>query len=137
MQEPSFNPVFQDLLDRILEILLGSWPDDSFPGEQGIDFRSEDFAVLNAAVLYSNTHVLYFAVGVEIAEGNPNWLYYNFQFQTNAGQLVFRYDNSEHYPWLPYFPHHKHTGLARTVEPVRRPSIHQIAREIAAYLEHR
>ena len=34
---------------------------------------------------------------------------YAYHLQDSTGQLVFRYDNTGHFPKLPGFPHHKHT----------------------------
>lgn len=35
---------------------------------------------------------------------------YSYHYQEANKNLIFRYDNAEHYPELENFPHHKHIG---------------------------
>ncbi|MBT3603312.1 MAG: hypothetical protein HN521_09625 [Candidatus Latescibacteria bacterium] len=44
---------------------------------------------------------------------------YVYHYQNTAEELIFRYDNTRHFPDLPNFPHHKHTPTAvvSTTEP--------------------
>lgn len=59
---------------------------------------------------------------------------YVYHYQTAAGGLVFRYDNSPHYPDLPGAPHHKHVGDA-TVISTAPPDLAQVLAEIATLIE--
>lgn len=34
---------------------------------------------------------------------------YAYHYQGHNGQLIFRHDNTRHFPSLPSFPHHRHT----------------------------
>jgi hypothetical protein len=34
---------------------------------------------------------------------------YVYHYQGPEDKLIFRYDNTRHFPNLPNFPHHKHT----------------------------
>ncbi|MBI3901761.1 MAG: hypothetical protein HY306_02260 [Nitrosomonadales bacterium] len=43
-----------------------------------------------------------------VENGVLNTLGYRYHLQNAAGELVFRYDNSPHFPGLPSSPHHKH-----------------------------
>lgn len=53
---------------------------------------------------------------------------YTYHYQSESGDLVFRYDNAPHYPDLSTNPHHKHIGS--TVEPTVPPDLSDVLREI-------
>lgn len=57
---------------------------------------------------------------------------YVYHYQSADGVLLFRYDNSPHYPNLATFPHHKHVGAgdSEIVEAARPPSLIEVLREI-------
>jgi hypothetical protein len=55
-------------------------------------------------------------------------LRYAYHYQNELGELIFRYDNSPHYPNIPTYPHHKHIGSA--VVPTPAPDLSRILREI-------
>ena len=46
---------------------------------------------------------------------------YRYHFQDNKNKIIFRYDNTPHYPGLKSFPHHKHTRI--NVISTAKPSI--------------
>jgi hypothetical protein len=46
---------------------------------------------------------------------------YRYHFQDENSQLIFRYDNTPHFPELPNFPHNKHYPIG--AEPSTSPSI--------------
>jgi len=52
---------------------------------------------------------------------------YRYHFQDKQNNLVFRYDNTPHFPGLEGFPHHKH--LPDIVAGVEEPSIFEIIEE--------
>jgi hypothetical protein len=57
---------------------------------------------------------------------------YVFHYQSADGALIFRYDNSPHYPDLPTFPSHKHT--ADGVIAAEAPDLAAVLREIDGIL---
>lgn len=61
---------------------------------------------------------------------------YVYHYQLANGHLVFRYDNSPHYPELSSFPHHKHTGKldGEHVEPAWPPTLVQVLHEVDSLL---
>jgi len=128
------NLQIQDLFDSILTILLLAHPESGSQVSQRTRFREDDFGVLEARITYANGYHLTARLGVSVESGNPEWEYYSFHFQKASGDLVFRYDNSRHYPDLSSFPHHKHLGPEGEVEASAQPTVHQIAREIAEHL---
>ena len=50
-----------------------------------------------------------------------------YHLQRAGGELVFRYDNTPHFPDLPSFPHHKH--LRDAVVASRKPGLLDVLRE--------
>jgi hypothetical protein len=64
---------------------------------------------------------------------------YAYHYQTADGALLFRYDNSPHYPEIETFPHHKHvgTGASELITPARPPDLIAVLREIETMLAAR
>jgi len=56
-----------------------------------------------------------------VTEGEIKHLGYRYHFQDAQNKLVFRYDNTPHFPKLKSFPNHKHTQS--DVEASNKPSI--------------
>ena len=61
---------------------------------------------------------------------------YVYHYQSAHGILLFRYDNSPHYPDLAAFPNHKHVNIEEheTVEPAQPPSLIEVLHEIEGLL---
>jgi len=57
---------------------------------------------------------------------------YRYHFQDGANQLLFRYDNTPHFPALSTFPHHRH--LKNEVFPASKPSLANVLDEMEAFL---
>ncbi len=55
-----------------------------------------------------------------VVAGQFKRLNYRYHFQDSQNNLVFRYDNTPHFPNLENFPHHKH--LSNTVISSEEPS---------------
>jgi hypothetical protein len=65
---------------------------------------------------------------------------YVYHHQTAEGQLIFRYDNSPHYPDIATFPHHKHVAVGsgkELIESANPPTLLEVLREIEALLSSR
>ena len=52
---------------------------------------------------------------------------YAYHYQDSNKQLIFRYDNTRHFPDLPNFPHHKH--LSSEVISVEEVDLEDVIRE--------
>jgi len=65
--------------------------------------------------------------------GHVRHLGYRYHFQDGQNNLVFRYDNTPHFPGLENFPHHKH--LPDKVAAAEQPSILKVIEE-ARLLDH-
>jgi hypothetical protein len=62
-----------------------------------------------------------------IFEGVIRHLGYRYHFQDKGKNLVFRYDNTPHFPNLKSYPHHKH--LKEEVIATDKPPIFRVIRE--------
>ena len=62
---------------------------------------------------------------------------YVYHYQRADGALVFRYDNTAHYPGLPNAPHHKHDGGEENVVSAQAPDLAAVIREIEDLLTTR
>ncbi|MEA1884874.1 MAG: DUF6516 family protein [Thermotogota bacterium] len=62
-----------------------------------------------------------------VEAGHIRHLGYRYHFQNSQNILVFRYDNTPHFPEINSFPHHKH--LKDNVVAVDKPSILKVIEE--------
>ena len=68
---------------------------------------------------------------VIVHESQLEHLNYRYHFQDSDNQLIFRYDNTPHYPHLEHFPEHKHTSDG--IVGAKRPGIRELLKEIRRY----
>ena len=112
-------------------ILLDVSPLSEVVIEPEVETFQSDYARFEAEIGFPGDYRLSVNLAVDFSGGDPIWQHYSFHYASRAGSCVFRYDNARHYPALPFFPHHKHVGLLEEVEPSPRPSIRQVADDIA------
>ena len=89
-------------------------------------------ANLRIRVRFSKGQLLELNEAVTVEDENLKHLAYRYHFQDENNQLIFRYDNTPHFPNLETFPHHKH--LPKEVTSAHKPSITETIREIKEYL---
>ena len=91
----------------------------------GVKFRSE--------VSFYDSSRLSVAEQLEpIGPRDFNRVVYKFHYQDKNGNLIFRYDNSPHYPHLSTFPAHKHIG--NTIIEAEPPDLNDVLAEIGAII---
>ena len=81
---------------------------------------TEEHSILDACVrFYDDSRLFVFEDSGYTEEGQIIQSEYSFHYQHAGGTLIFRYDNSPHFPNLPTFPAHKHTpdGVIRAPAP--------------------
>ena len=78
-------------------------------------------------VRFPNGYMLEWNEAVTAQKGNVDHLAYRYHFQDRDNNLIFRYDNTPHFPHIETFPHHKH--LADSVIAVNRPSVFDVLNE--------
>ena len=82
---------------------------------------------LRIRVRFPSGHMLELNEAVIVEEGQFMHLGYRYHFQDKQNNLVFRYDNTPHFPGLEGFPHHKH--FPDKVSGVEEPSILNVIQE--------
>ncbi|MBI1880544.1 MAG: hypothetical protein HYR94_20395 [Chloroflexi bacterium] len=70
---------------------------------------------------------------IDTEPGYPEILRYSYTY-LKGDEHIFRYDNAPHYPDLPTFPHHKHTGPNEIPQASEKPPLSQVLKEIEQIL---
>ena len=82
---------------------------------------------LRVRVRFRSGHLLELNEAIIGEAGHIGHMGYRYHFQDAQNNLVFRYDNTPHFPGLETFPHHKH--LPAEVAVVEQPSILKVIEE--------
>ena len=93
---------------------------------------------LRIRVRFAGGHLLELTEAVSVVgEETPELsdLGYRYHFQDELRSLIFRYDNTPHFPGLDSFPHHKHVG--DTVVSSHKPTIPEVVQEMKGFLQVR
>ena len=88
---------------------------------------------LRIRVRFPSGHLLEWNEAVIAVEDHVEHLAYRYHFQDMGNTLLFRYDNTPHFPDLRTFPNHKH--LPDDVIPSDRPSVSEVLNEVIAALK--
>ncbi len=94
-----------------------------------LDKRSSYEGFIRGDLVLENNSLLHFREYVNLRL-NEHRLMYAYQYMMPDNQLVFRYDNAEHYQGISTFPHHKHEGSERNVVAANAPTLAQVLAEI-------
>jgi hypothetical protein len=73
------------------------------------DKRSTYIGFIRGSIYFLDGSLLHLREFVDVEYGSERYMY-AYHYQRSDGALVFRYDNTPHFPHLPTFPHHKHEG---------------------------
>lgn len=93
------------------------------------DKRSPTAGYIRGDVYFLDDSLLHFREFVNTQFGVERFTY-AYHFQRADGALVFRYDNTTHFPGLPNFPHHKHVGDESNVTSATPPDLATVLKEI-------
>jgi hypothetical protein len=69
-----------------------------------------------------------------IGRGRKHKKIYTYHYQDREGKLLFRYDNSPHFPDLTNAPHHKHQADGSVISS-NPPDLEPVLREIEGLIE--
>lgn len=72
------------------------------------EFLTANRANIRVRIRFSNGYLLELNEAVVIQNEKLTHLSYRYHFQNHKNELIFRYDNTPHFPNLKTFPHHKH-----------------------------
>lgn len=67
--------------------------------------------------------------------GDIEVITYSYHWMDPGNHLIIRWDNAEHYPNLPNFPHHHHDGDEKHVSPSEPMTLFKVLDIIAARLK--
>ena len=97
--------------------------------------RSDEIGFVRGDLSFSDGSRLHFREYVYQPEGAAAERFtYTYHYQRADGTLIFRYDNTPHFPGLRNSPHHKHDGDENNVAPSEAPDLAAVLKEIAARL---
>lgn len=109
--------------------LLANTVEFSFAESVELDFDRRDFSrgLVDGVVYFADGSRLEFTEKV-ILEGS-RFVKQSYRYQyVRSGKTVFRYDNAEHHPRIPNYPHHKHVG--RKIVSAIEPTLAQVLDEV-------
>ena len=129
------DPATSDYFCGVLSVLASAGL--GIIGERSVTCLGQNAARMAASVEYEDGSRLAVRLVVNTSSDYPDWNRYSFQYMSEEAETVFRYDDSDHHPELPNFPHHKHEGADEGVLGVHRPTVRQIRNEIADHLSRR
>ena len=119
--------MIDDYFQRILLILQAS----PYVKSHNVTFdrRSLTAGFIRGDVYFLDDSLLHFREFVNTESGIERFTYV-YHYQRVDGTFVFRYDNTEHYPDLGNFPHHKHVDDEDHAIPSAYPDLAQVIAEI-------
>ena len=82
---------------------------------------ARDRVNLRIRIRFPSGHLLELNEAIVAEAGQIRHLGYRYHFQEEQYNLVFRYDNTPHFPGVETFPHHKH--LSDKIVASEQPSI--------------
>jgi hypothetical protein len=83
---------------------------------------------LRIRIRFTKGYMLEWNEAVIGEEGRVVHLAYRYHFQDRGNKLIFRYDNTPHFPGLKTFPNHKH--LPDSVISANGPSVGKVLDEV-------
>ncbi len=92
---------------------------------------------LRAKLIFTDHSWLEFSEYVHsLSDNQINVITYSYHWADKHNVLIFRWDNTPHFPNLPGFPHHRHQEPDESVvSPVEAVDIFKVLAEIAQRLE--
>ncbi len=112
-----------------IKVLLQSLSLSQSP-EVDYDYRDRETGFLKGDLIFKDGSRLHFREFVQAKRGQPvNRYMYAFQYMDASGILIFRYDDTKHFPHLPTAPHHKHIE-ENDVIAADAPDLESVLKEI-------
>ena len=122
---------FRDYFDQV-DQLLESYP-NVYVENYNATILSGERANLKLRLRFYFKYLLSISEALVVIDDQITAIDYRYHFQDGQNNLVFRYDNTPHFPNLSSFPHHKH--LADQVISCNQPSIVTVIQNAIAFLE--
>ena len=100
------------------------------------DKRSPFVGYIRGDIAVINGGHFHFREFVNVQAGVDRYMYI-YQYQSENGDLIFRYDNTPHYPDLSNYPHHKHLEKESAVVSADMQDLFSVIREIESLVSLR
>jgi hypothetical protein len=94
-----------------------------------VEILTSDRVNLRIRIRFTQGHLFELNEAVITENENVNHLGYRYHFQDDENKVLFRYDNTPHFPELETFPNHKH--LEEKVISSEKPSSRDVILEAA------
>lgn len=119
------------MIDKYAQKLLDAVAASPIVRSSNISFdkRTLDAGLIRGELTFADDSCLHFRELVD-TQARVIRIMYSFHYQRENGSLIFRYDDTPHFPTLPQFPHHKHIGSQTDVIPAQPPDLTTVLREI-------
>ena len=119
------------MIERYLQTLLDAVAASPIVRSSSVlfDKRTLDVGLIRGELTFADGSCLHFRELVEI-QARVIRIMYSYHCQREDGSLIFRYDDTPHFPTLPQFPHHKHIGSQAEAIPSQPPDLIAVLREI-------
>jgi hypothetical protein len=127
MSRNSFRDYF-DQVDQILE----AYP-DVYVENYNATILSSERANLKLRLRFYFQYLLSISEALIVVDEQITAIDYRYYFQDGQNNLIFRYDNTPHFPNLSSFPHHKH--LVDRVIACDQPNIAVVIQDAITFLE--
>ena len=122
--------MIDDYFHRQLQLLT----EHPYVDNQSVRFdkRTEFVAFIRGDVYFHDGSRLHFRELVDV-EVTLQVVVYSYHYQDADDTLLFRYDNTPHFPTLPNAPHHKHEGSETTVIAATQPNLMIVLQEVETF----
>ena len=124
---PKFIPAY---LEEIEQLLFNY--SDIYVEEYKIVVLTPERANLRLRVRVAFGYLLAISEILVVVDNQITYIDYRYHFQDEQNKLIFRYDNTPHFPNLSSFPHHKH--LPDRVIACKKPHITTVLEEAMNFL---
>lgn len=106
----------------------------SFAELSELEYDRRDFSrgLVDGVAYFSDGSRLEFTEKIVIEDSLVKKQSYRYQY-VQDGKTIFRYDNADHHPNLPNYPHHKHVG--RKIISAIEPTLSQVLDEVREILK--
>jgi hypothetical protein len=91
--------------------------------------RSAHIGLVRGEIYFLDGSLLHIREFVNVEHGVERYTY-AYHYQRADSSLVFRYDDTPHFPDLPSFPHHKHEHSEANVMPSTPQDLEAVLAEI-------
>ena len=122
---------FRDYFDRV-DHILESCP-NVYVETYSAAILSSERANLKLRLRFYFKYLLSISEALIAIDNQVMAIDYRYHFQDEQNNLIFRYDNTPHFPDLPSFPHHKH--LPNRVISCQQPNITLVMQDVMEFLE--